>query len=388
MTKDAASAATEWHDVILETVWHELVDIGPRFMGTDGAQKAVDVILDHVKALGLDPQIHEFDYQGWSPGKKVALFIDGQPQEAYAMLGSHCGELGKPKRGTVRYMGPFAIWDRLDWERFALVGEDGSLQAYLMGRREGPAIPQALPEGIDHGIPYVAISSETVHQLFEAEVRRGATGCAVSCEVQMDSGPLASCSGVNIAVNLPARGKRRVLIGAHYDSLYSTPGAYDNAAGAACLMALAHQFIDGVDGLDIQLVWFGAEEWLLRGSHAYVETLEQEKRLPDFMLNLDGMGRGDTLEVWYGPDRWLPRLDRILEPIARELGIDLKYIFPAPPGSDHAPFYDRGIPVCMLTFNDGEILHRPEDVIEDSKLNNMRRAVKMASALILDQAKG
>ena len=42
----------------------------------------------------------------------------------------------------------------------------------------------------------------------------------------------------------------------------------------------------------------------------------------------------------------------------------------------------KGIPVCMLTFNDQGILHTPEDIIEKSKLRNMEKMVRLNLELL------
>ena len=98
------------------------------------------------------------------------------------------------------------------------------------------------------------------------------------------------------------------------------------------------------------------------------------------MLNIDGVGRDSVLEVWSGP-----------EPVERTIRQCLSkspesfqaiYKWPPPPGSDHAPYFDKGIPVCMLTFNDQGILHSPKDIYEESKLDNMAVMVRLSLDLL------
>mgnify|MGYP000179783805 FL=1 len=50
---------------------------------------------------------------------------------------------------------------------------------------------------------------------------------------------------------------------------------------------------------------------------------------------------------------------------------------PPPPGSDHTPFYERGVPCCMYTFNDQGIIHTPGDVYDERKLANMEKMLHL-----------
>ena len=369
-------------DQFLHSVWTDLVGCGPRFMGTEGAAKSVTVITEYLQKLNLGYHLHSFEFESWLPGESPKLQWAGREREAFVMLGSPPQNAPEgPLTGEVQYVGTLGIWDRWDWERFAILSPSGEILAYLAGRKEGPAIPQSLPRGID-SIPYIGIGSEDINELTEAHQ----TGEVITATLITNPSLGETKVGKNIVVDLPGQGDTCVLISAHYDTFWSTVGAYDNASGSACLMALASQLRDGLPGLNVRLVWFGCEEWLLAGSNAYAHTLQEAGEIPDFVLNLDGVGRGDQLEIWYGPDNLLHSLRSTIEPKAQEFGIDTQYVFPPPEGSDHAAFYRAGSNVCMLTFNDLEILHRPEDTIEEPKFRNMEKTIRIARALIERQA--
>jgi Xaa-Pro aminopeptidase len=186
------------------------------------------------------------------------------------MLGSPGAQAKGPLSGTIEYVGPLGIWGRHDWERFALVSPQAELLAYIAGRQAGPAIPQTLPLGCDQ-VLYLGIGSADVQELLLAHQ----TGRVVTATLEANPSFGAVQIGRSVVAELPRRGDRLVIIGAHYDSFWNTAGAYDNASGAACLLSLAHQLRDGVPGLNVRLVWFGSEEWLLAGSNAYVQMLEE-----------------------------------------------------------------------------------------------------------------
>jgi hypothetical protein len=79
----------------------------------------------------------------------------------------------------------------------------------------------------------------------------------------------------------------------------------------------------------------------------------------DLVVNLDGIGRGPTLELWAGPEWFAAWLLGLAGGAGREPACELHY--PPPDGSDHAAFERRGVPVAMFTHNDQEIIHTARD---------------------------
>lgn len=77
----------------------------------------------------------------------------------------------------------------------------------------------------------------------------------------------------NLVVELP--GSRLpwqvVEVGAHYDTVPRSPGADDNASGVAALLELARLLADRPRERTVRLVFYGAEEQGLKGSHLHAE---------------------------------------------------------------------------------------------------------------------
>ena len=95
------------------------------------------------------------------------------------------------------------------------------------------------------------------------------------------------------------------------------------------------------------------------------------------------MGREKLLEVWCGPE-WFER--EIIGMINHfPISLETVYKCPPQPGSDHAPFYNKGIPSCMLTFNDQYILHTPLDTYEESKYENMKIMTQLVEKILFDK---
>ncbi len=64
----------------------------------------------------------------------------------------------------------------------------------------------------------------------------------------------------NIEAEIPGARPEIVVIGAHYDSVFGSPGANDNGSGVAALLALARRFAGKPSGQTLRFVAFANEE--------------------------------------------------------------------------------------------------------------------------------
>ncbi len=86
-------------------------------------------------------------------------------------------------------------------------------------------------------------------------------------------------------------GKEIYLLGAHLDTVSSSPGADDNASGSAALLGLARRFSQlNEPSHTLVFVWFCLEERGLVGSQYYANNPYVQGKLI-FMLNFDMVGR-------------------------------------------------------------------------------------------------
>jgi hypothetical protein len=86
-----------------------------------------------------------------------------------------------------------------------------------------------------------------------------------------------------------------VVIGGHYDSAFTSPGANDNGTGAAATLELARLFVNKTSKRTIRFVEFTNEEppyfWTKdMGSWVYAKALKQKKEKVVAMLSLETMG--------------------------------------------------------------------------------------------------
>lgn len=154
---------------------------------------------------------------------------------------------------------------------------------------------------------------------------------------------IASATGIN---------DQFVVIGAHFDTFFNRPtlqGLDDNASGAGVLTEVARNLSGLKLENGLQIVGFGAEEEGLRGSQAYVASLDATQRANLLaMINIDSLITGDKMYAHAGQNSASnPALASLREHtalIAQELGIELY----ANPGLN--PDYPLGTGCC----SDGE----------------------------------
>ena len=166
----------------------------------------------------------------------------------------------------------------------------------------------------------------------------------------------------NIVLCIPGTEKPEEILTltAHYDSVPQGPGAYDNMAGAAIIMELAHYFAQNRPKRTIECIWFGSEELGLCGSRAYVKAHEAELAGHRFNMNVDlaGQAIGGTV---LGVAATKQACDAIMEHLRQaDKGVSLiNNIW----SSDSNTFAWKGIPAMTLN-RDGFGMHTRYDTIE------------------------
>ena len=349
--------------------WKRILDLGPKPFGSEALSQCSHYLEQTLHEITGNACRDIYKRRAWSAGK-WKLEITGHGEhilESYLFLGSGASA---GFEGRLRYAGHNRVWDMYVWDRYSVVDENETILAYITVRGNGEAIPQMLFTG-DSELPHFIVGADEADFFAQACEK----GLRFRGFAESEWKENADCIDV---VGTIGDGSRKVIVCGHYDTVYSTPGAYDNAAGAAVVLELARRLRNYDSEFAIQILLTDGEEFGLQGSKARCESGKDDDAV--FVLNIDGVGRDNVLEVWSGP-----------EPVERKIRQCLSnspesfqaiYKCPPPPGSDHAPYFDKGIPVCMLTFNDQGILHSPKDIYEECKLDNMAVMVRLSLDLL------
>lgn len=158
-------------------------------------------------------------------------------------------------------------------------------------------------------------------------------------------------------------------------------GADDNASGTSGLIEIARALggLEERPARSVIFMAFGAEEWGLLGSRHYCN--EPWLPLEDCvaMVNMDMIGRsgGELTVQGLGSAKGLRSL---VETLNGDFGLELDLGDDVPSNTDHAPFYEKGIPVLSFFTGLHDDYHRPGDDIEKIDAENGAAVAGMAGS--------
>lgn len=209
----------------------------------------------------------------------------------------------------------------------------------------------------------------------------------------------------NVVASLEAEGplaRQTLIIGAHYDHLGRGGwgslaigandeihnGADDNASGTAVLLEIARQLASRSEPLRRRVLFiaFSAEELGLIGSAKYAQDPLVPLSDTVAMLNLDMVGRlRDGKLTVYGTGtaaEWPALIDHANAP----LGLTIKRNSGGYGPSDHATFFERGIPVLHFFTGFHNQYHRPTDDADLLNVAGMRQIAGLVRDIAVELA--
>ncbi len=215
----------------------------------------------------------------------------------------------------------------------------------------------------------------------------------------------------NVCVGSPS--EARILIGAHFDSMPNTPGADDNASAVAVMLAVAKAL---GSRKNVMFVAFNAEECNLAGSREFVNEMAGEMKLLEQVHVLEMVGyrdrrpnsqknplpmmiqaptTGDFLAVVANQGSLVEQIieaaGSITVPVvglAIPPGLSLNAIQQISPHllrSDHAPFWEKGIPAVMWTDTSefrNPHYHQPTDTPDTLDYEFMAEVGKLLARVV------
>lgn len=213
-------------------------------------------------------------------------------------------------------------------------------------------------------IPSANISLDAYERM-EDLLRAG----AVTAELTIQSCKKPSHSRQIVSSKKSKKAKGKIVLAAHMDSKYDTPGALDNAAGVAVLLKAAAEL--NSTGYDIDVVPFNSEEYYgATGELEYINWIGDEPI--SLMINIDSpchIGSRTAVSFYNFSDEMQAVADKVMAENPLIVKGDAWY------AGDHAPFLFRGVPCMAVTSSDffaGALActHTPRDTLAtvDEKL--------------------
>lgn len=171
-----------------------------------------------------------------------------------------------------------------------------------------------------------------------------------------------------------------VLLTAHDDTAYSSPGATDDGGGVAAVMELARAFAAGPKpARTMRFIAWGGHELGLMGSETYLRAHMDEVPKMVAIINYDGMGSTLGTLDWTGTgdDKWFAFLSQTQQ----SLGMDLTGSA-GPSGTDATNFSSLEVPSIQIG-QAGSIAqnHTPADNLLATSPIGMEDGIAFAGAI-------
>lgn len=352
-------------------------DIGIRRAGGDADRRAVDLLEAEFGKVCPEVVRHEYRFLGWDPGDEGQLTLGGETLRT--RLGIACPPT--PEEGLS------GVLESLGGSVYGLREPGrGSPSAHLMAYRGpgGKAIPLLWR-------PFGAIPAGIVSAADEARLAiaaRDRQPVTFVCRPRLEPGAVSW----NVEGILPGDPERHIIVAAHYDTVYASPGANDNAASCACLPAMAARLAATSRGSrpTLRFLATGAEEIDLQGARCYVRDLvwRGDAAKVHLSVNFDSLTWGNGLRIGASPgaEAFLPVFEEALA--AAEVSaydgtwerVDLGE------GVDSAIFHGAGLPALNAnTAGDPHTValwHTPEDTVDGVPWERAADGVKVFAGLL------
>ncbi len=184
----------------------------------------------------------------------------------------------------------------------------------------------------------------------------------------------------NVVARQPGQIEKRIVVCAHFDTTFDTPGALDNASGSAVLLTLAQRFAGQRTNCALEWVAFSGED------SGGVDFFPYAGAHPDFenicaAINIDGVADwlGTITLTMLGENA---EIQAAAQALVSE-NPDLAWVEPWYE-SDHSAFFFRGVPALAFSSKGWPhgTMHRPGDTAEVIDPAKLERAVDLVEALV------
>jgi aminopeptidase YwaD len=380
-------------------------ELATRTLGTEGNRRATQYVEEQLAASGWRTERQPFDCLEWIDNGASLITNDAQwsvlpgpwslpcavdaPIHACATVNEIEGapELG----GRILFLhGPVAA-EQLMPKRFPFYNPEEHRRIYAAIERKEPAAVLAatsrnpsLAGGI-YPFPLIEDGNFDIPSAYMTDIEGARLLAAAPASVQLEiRSERRPASGWNVVARKGRSFNRPIVLCAHVDAKYGTPGAIDNAAGVVTLLQTAGLLADYVAEQGLEIVIFNGEDnYAAAGEIEYLRRLGPAVKEVQLALNVDGAGHVESAIAWslYGCP--LP-----MEAALRTVLAGRRGFVEGEPWyqSDHAIFVQAGVPALAFTTGNfeqvwAEIAHTAADtpdVVDCDALIALARAIREA----------
>ena len=228
-------------------------------------------------------------------------------------------------------------------------------------------------------IPSCNIDEKTLSQI-ESMIHSN-----VVAELTINSNKTPAKSRQIVASKKAPKPSSKIVICAHMDTKYNTPGALDNAAGVAVLLQVAEALKSKI--YDIDIVPFNSEEFYgACGELEYLRLIDNEKDSIKLVINIDSPCHkgAQTAISFYNPNHSLNQSANCVIDRSQRITKGQEWY-----AGDHVPFLFRGVPCLAVTSSDFfsgalEHTHTPKDTLDTIDFDMVKHTAKYITEVVFD----
>ncbi len=383
--------------------------IGRRYSGTDGEQRAADYIENQFRILGLsDIHQHQFEFPNWTYSSCAVQVGRGKRSRKVTTARPACfsrSTTAKGVRGKLVYL---QSGGELDFKQ-NLRGKIGLLIGSLsLGNDE---VKRRLLRSklaglltVDDRIPYgwtitagwapqwvdgFDIPSASIAYLDAVHLVRLIQNEPLDVHITIKAKTFAATSqNVVGQITGSTRPNQVIVVSGHHDCVWGNVGADDNASGVVFTLELARLFAYRRPRRTIRFISYGVEEKLSIGAYLYMRSLSQKQRKQCLLaINADAIATcagTDVLNV-----TGTAGLEKLVRNCWRRHGHEANICRTVTPYSDHFPLNICGTPSIWLSrpsiMTDGYwTLHSVHDNLDNVSSSVISKTIN-TTAKFLDQ---
>lgn len=361
-----------------------------RVGGTPEEMKVFEILAEEVKSRGLESHLEPFQVRTFRFGTGKAEILSDPPQSFKANPIGLTGSVDVTAKaryveipnlenmdtaeGEILLIHKRMTYDiyrnlkRLNPSAFMLINEPGKTPGY-------PIVKESLVYKFGK-IPSAVISYEAALKIISAKEK---------IRLTLDQEDFEGTSHNLVAVIPGEIEDEEIVIGAHADSVASSPGAVDNGAGCVEMLGLIGHFAKEKPRRTLRFIFFGSEELGLLGSREYVRAHKDDLEKIRLMVNLDMGGDifGEDKAIITGENELATYIDSRNKLTGMGLRVS-RGIY----SSDNMPFAWEGIPAISFgRMGLGASLgHSSDDDLRNVDENSLRSIANIAMKFVSEIA--
>jgi Iap family predicted aminopeptidase len=374
-------------------LFHLAVEIGARPGGSAGNLAAADYIEGVFRTCGLAVERQYFPCTSWEAHESYLQVNEEWMQSAANVFSPPCDVTGQVVaagtlaelenvnlRGQIaliygdltRQPLPAKAWaykDEKDARIVEILEEKRPAALITVQSRIGDL--ERLVEDADFTIPSATVSAQVGLQLLKRHL------ATVHLRIASTRTAGESC---NVVARHPGSGAGTILICAHYDTKFDTPGAADNGSGVSVLLTLAQMLSQQIHPHALEFVAFSNEEYLPLGDDAYFVRHSDSFDEMLAVINIDKVGctlGNNSITTLSASEPFQEHLAALTQSYPGVIWVD-PWI-----ESDHAFFAWRGVP-CIPISNSGapRFDHLRGDTIEWISAAKLNEAASLIHEIV------